>query len=400
MALSPQIDAWLATDPFTPQCHFEEDRLFVTGSPPELRYINQGQFEDIDDGDYSEIVWSPNGEHVIFPVNQYEYHLYSGEELVQIYDDERNVSRVWWWSPNSKYVARVNEDRELIVVDFETNNSLEKFNLGELYYGPIWSPNSKYLIVHEMDNYFLFDVENQLKYLFTPTSQITNFPVWSNNSEKIYYFKNTDLVAYDIKSDTTVKLITDIDGIAVKYIDVSPNDKHVVVHHFNNSLILNTQTREVQSISGFHGWLADDKILQIRTMGGMPFNKHVEIYDLNIAQSETIYTYSQDMERVDISPSNRFILIATQMFFNGLTRTMMVTSFILYDTEHHQYVRDIEFKNDGWLEWITQDNQDWLVIREKLNNKDTSPYLTYMYNPAENKKCKLGWTTYSLEFQP
>jgi len=58
----------------------------------------------------------------------------------------------------------------------------------------------------------------------------------------------------------------------------------------------------------------------------------------------------------------------------------------------------IDFKNEGRVEWVRQDNQDWLVIREKLDNKETSLYLTYLYNPTDNEKCKLGWSTYSLEF--
>ena len=60
--MTSQINAWLASDPFTPQCHFEQDRLFATGHPLRLTSINKGQYERIGDvRNIDQISWSPDG---------------------------------------------------------------------------------------------------------------------------------------------------------------------------------------------------------------------------------------------------------------------------------------------------------------------------------------------------
>jgi hypothetical protein len=128
MALSPQIDAWLATDPFMPQCHFEEDRLFATGYPLRLTSTNLGQYEDIEIDNIVgiHIKWSPDGNYIAYTIfgadgRPFESMILSptGEILYEFEDWTAGLQ----WSSDSRYVT-YNQSNKLGIFDMDTKQDI------------------------------------------------------------------------------------------------------------------------------------------------------------------------------------------------------------------------------------------------------------------------------------
>jgi len=166
LALSPQINLWLATDPFTPQCHFEEDRLFATGySPVYISSINAGQQEPIDHTVGMPIGWSPDGGHLTYidmTSENFEYILadFKGDEILRIHG-----LREFAWSSDGRYFAYSvsKEPFEIQVIniyDTHTNSSIGEVDVAGGRFYMEWSPDYQTLLLDDFhsDLWYYVDV--------------------------------------------------------------------------------------------------------------------------------------------------------------------------------------------------------------------------------------------------
>ncbi len=407
MVLSPQIDAWLATDPFTPQCHFEEDRLFAYGRPPQIASINSGQYDIFETYQLPAkegARWSPNGRYLAYHLNEREIVLQdmSNNEILRTFPYSTSQSQVimWHWSPNSRYLAYGltttdgKTTRHFIDVEQGTMNDLEfdgeENNPTTQYFNALWwSPDSQYvLIISEIDKWILLNMGELTNIELTGFSKNSSRPYWTSDT-KFYFVSNKNLQLYDV----TLNIVTEI--ASLPYDDITfvvVHNDHIVrfwTYAFDGTVVYNLKTKSIVEIEGdFLTWDSNlGTILYLDPVNSSIYRKDVNtgnstieseditIYEYRFSNSHQYMLYVSDVIQSDLSPSP------------GSTSINHTYHVLDLHTGVHKQLFTFEVPNN--IFWMQHEEKEYLVIQKWMLEYE-GLYLTYLINPATMAKCRIG----------
>lgn len=97
-----------------------------------------------------------------------------------------NYSNITPISPDGKYIAYNDDNEQIWLVDLEKKIHKKITDENDAYYNPIWSPDSKKIIVNTISGHIkVYDLQlNQLFYIDKGF-----LPQWDNESEYVFYHK-------------------------------------------------------------------------------------------------------------------------------------------------------------------------------------------------------------------
>lgn len=423
--LSPQIEAWLATDPFTPQCHFEQDRLFATGYPTLVSSINTGQNDSFGTKDRSVgISWSPNGNYLTIrddSMSNGEFNTFIASQSGDIqYALGRNIYG-GNWSPNSRYISyqKIFSNH---ILDMQSRREIPFLpsNHDGFRQGGNWSPNSRYLPFvltardrnddNEFDTWIIKDMENPKVDLRPWETGIVNSKLigWSNDSQFAYFIDEYHLYEYSTSQEelTNRHLFPyqisppDYPEVRQTTAKMSPDGSKILLSLEDKfTIVVHLEEFEVRQITSFQPperilWHPDSEHLVTIDGSGHRSTKTDNVLLYNIDDDTITHLNTKSADDIDISPTGRFIsYVEGKRNFYAKTRR-------IFELETSNDVLLADFKYWNQIQWLYHDGKEYVVIQQAINTNQDQPLLTYLIDPENMSKCKIGWTGYELEFQP
>jgi hypothetical protein len=416
MALSPQIDAWLVSDPFTPPCHFEEDRLFATGHPLRLTSINQGQYESIDDaGLIRQISWSPDGTMLtaLDPNSNKDNEavLMSAEgDILHAFEEDVYSTPLWSEDGQSIEFSGGLSSYHINIETWETESWIVPKSGFRLFYSDkSKSPNGQYApyAVHQNDGTVSWYVKNledgaeQSVWAEGVSVSESRIIGWSENSQFLYLTVGHVLTQYDVQSHK-MSVVVELPYVPTG-VSISPDNNMTMIYDSENSAILiDINTLEMKAF-GYNtsayklGWTADSRYWVYGELRNNSVYDSIRVYDTveNISRKLDIPA-GIDRFNIELSPSGRYLqyinvtAIGSDSPFN----------YAIYDLE-----TDVEHAIGAYafnhrLQLFTHEGKDYLLIQKQVSADQSQPYLTTLMNTEDFSSCKIGYTGLTLEFQP
>jgi len=415
MALSPQIDAWLATDPFTPQCHFEEDRLFATGHPLRLTSINEGQYDPIYNFGSNSINWSPDSKIITYgfyndETNEFEAMLISATGEI-LYKLEGSVTGTAW-SPNNRYVTYLAQSGGYFhVLNMDTEQEVSDV-VPEEFAVVNWSPDSRYIVLlssddNDVDKWLVKDIEkpNDDSHLWEVEMFRSRHMGWSANSQYAYFGGGNKLYRYDVTTDNISEFLELPHVIGSTTIEqsryvISPDHSKIVFWKEGEfTFIVDLDSLEIVELDSFQApelirWHPDNHQLIIgydTTKIAEPEKLEAYTYDIESSVLRPLDTKSGDL--MELSPTGRYLS------YVGSWGSTFIKTHRVYDLESDVDTLIAELDELEWsqIQWLHHSEKDYLVIQQLFA---PGRIFTYIIDPENNSKCRIGWTTQVLEFQP
>lgn len=396
MAVSPQIDAWLATDPFTPQCHFEEDRYFYVWTSLGESTERAGVIVNANGNKYWQITeayphaWSPDGQ-------LFAYIAYDGAlSALQILDlqtgDQKNMNLpgyhntfndVFTWSPDSKYLAiqadAKGEVAPLIIVDRNLDNVTRHFSNVTDIHAVHWSPDSQKIVVvqasatHDIPDVML-DILTDEMWGMTNIPDYFSFVSWRNEREILFNSAPLQIFKYGLADQTSSLWIDGI--IPSDYHSMSIDKSFAIVESGKEHTLyhLSESNRPIQ--------VPEPPFFPSEFLGNKLYSGDSEnsyFYDLEIDYSLTIPRTEDDFDWrwIELSPSNNYISyeVGPAPFID----IGILDINTLQELEH-------PYPTIPLPEWVELDGQEWLTYIVQLDTK--SPMINlYLYNPNNHHRC-------------
>jgi len=412
MALSPQIDSWLATDPFTPQCHFEEDRLFLTNEPIELHSINDGLIQEFPElNNVDEASWSPDGQY--FVAQNYKFpDEVQGATVISAQGEEVAQASFWVarrgteWSSNSLYFAYGAADYDQIF-DVQAGQDIKLMNfLSDGYDIPTWSPNGRFKAFIGGHNLTIVDLMNESS---VSTSIDGVLVGWSTDSQYAYFTGKNRLYQYDIIHDMLTELFyfpyeiytPPYPKVRQTVSKMSPNHSKILVSLEDKfTFVIELEPFTVREIHSFQSperilWHPDSQhLIIIDGSIGYVSSKPDKVLLYNIEDDTFRQLNLKTSDDVWVSPTGQYLsYVVGGTNFEAKTRR-------IYNVHTNEDTLVGEFKYNNWDRWLHHNGKDYLVILQAINEDSSHPLIAYIIDPEDNSKCKIGWTGYELEFQP
>jgi|GEM_PF-2480941 len=410
MALSPQIDAWLATDPFTPQCHFEEDRLFLTGEPATLASFNDGQYNTFNSRAYRPQRWSPDGRYYIHvkdaDVRTIAVSTYDGTEVFSLSDPQLAYDS-WFWSPNSRmllYSTNTQAISQLRIFEI-IDNTVEEVTL--LDFAPTdfpghqlilssqnadhtnptlgWSSDGRYIAFDYKSQMMLIDTGSRTLVVLDITVPMYPVPSWGSNT--VFYFVDGQILKrYDISTNVMLDLTT------------IPREAPVRINMYGKTTL--GIYHEDRKLSLYH--IPTDRWIWVGSAEWL------------IGSNKIIYTQQKDIDsydylQLDLTTGQSTLLFENRIIFGFVIAPSghyyLSTEFYLLDRyissiDNNSSVQKINSDKSAKLSWFSHQGQDWLLAQETKANLVDGVYMTYVIHPETMSRCKIGLTDINLDLQP
>ena len=413
MALSPQIDA---QEMDTPQCHFEEDRLFITGHPYQLTSINRGQYEPLwDSGAISQLRWSPDGTMFTArdPMDSDEMTnlmLVSadGEVLQRI---EKDVSSSVNWSHDSRYFefSSFGDNRYTIETEelFSYITPMDGFGMT---FDAGMSPNGRYMAYvmsrgRDYSSWFVNDIEmgySDISIGSWRTSDVIRFAGWSADSRYIYFVTSDVIKQFDMQSRELTDLLELPHSLAYVQLSLSPNaDKIILWDEANGAMNINLDTREIERFgedvfSYKLGWL-DNRYWIYGELRNEDVYESIHVYDaIENTSRQLNLPAGIDRYEIELSPSGRYL----QYLRVIATESNLPSNYAIYDleTDVEHIIGSYAFEHR--LQWFSHEDKDYILIQKQVTADQSQPYLTTLMDVENFSSCQIGYTAWTLEFQP
>ncbi|GEM_PF-5070989 len=406
IVLSPPIQGWLATDPFTAQCQFEEDRLFAYGQPTQLTSINKGQhstFTTYDLPTSEGVRWSPYGHYMGYHAIDGKpviYNVANPTKLIELpYPASLSYVISWGWSPNGRYIAfgaldDQGQSRQYFMQISGDDVDILEFNEGDPqieYINSIWwSPDSKYAVVKSLDGWFIYDFEKLENLRLADIPNHASQVYWV--SETTFYFAE-DKMLYEYNAEEGH--ITPVTSLPYK------NVTAMVIYHERFALFwtsdrgmfsYNLETNALLELDAqFQFW--DDKMnraLYLDSLDNTLFWRDVETESIS-----PITEYLTTLNDYSISTSQKYMLYASR---NTIASLSSYPRYRLINREYRLLNLDsvtdqllVTFDVPNNLFWIYIDGQDYIVM-QKWITQTKGLYMTYLIEPDTMERCKVGIT--------
>ncbi|RMG34955.1 MAG: protease [Methanobacteriota archaeon] len=153
-----------------------------------------------------EPAWSPDGQKIAyFSDKGGEYHLVIADQYGKVQKKINFKKPTFYytlkWSSNSKYVSFTDANRNLYVLNVETEDLTvvdnEGYTFPERTIYPEWSPDSKWLAYTKRlkNNYnaiFVYSLSQKKSYQITDGMAESKSPAWDKSGKYIYFLASTD----------------------------------------------------------------------------------------------------------------------------------------------------------------------------------------------------------------
>lgn len=421
MALKPQMDAWLATDPFTPQCHFEQDRFFAIGYPVTLASLNSGQYDMFNsrvDYAYRPPRWSPDGQFHVHvkeaDMRSMAISTYDGEEIFSISDPQLSYDG-WYWSPDSQMILYSTNTQAISVLEvYEfTGDTFRRRNFSDFASSDFpahwmaladngdvgrtqnlgWSRNGSYILFsHDVDTYVI-DVKQDTLTRLEVSIPYSPTPIWWSDTA-FYFVENQMLKSYDV-STNDVMTVTNLPNETtatimvfgentVGIIDDSFSGAYYSISH-DTWVTLELQIQFVQ-------WL---EIAQIIVYAQETADGTIDYYQLDteVGRSTLLFNAPTHLKNLRFSPLGQYSISSDEdgknWTINPLTNIAALSN-----------TQILMFDNRTRMNWFEHQGQDWLLVQEDQPNLADGVYMTYVIQPQTLNKCKVGLTDINLHLQP
>ncbi len=153
-------------------------------------------------------IWSPKGDQIAWFSDKgeqgYQLMLQSQDGLSELQSIAIGESKMAWeptWSPDGKYIAFVDDDVRIRLIELATKNIITVDvggnNLERGRNDLVWSPDSNNLAyVKTADNSFqqikIYSVDSQKTHFLTNKFANSLSPAWDQNSQYLYFLASTD----------------------------------------------------------------------------------------------------------------------------------------------------------------------------------------------------------------
>lgn len=407
VALSPQIEAWLATDPFTPQCEVKNHKFVIHGS------------NIITDFENSEIISFDLSEY-------YQYHWWFDEQNYLIYKAFRGEM---YPAYNSTYIMntttgeyeeisdsafRYNVFRKsphYLVQGSTFNNHVHVIDVPQQelvfyseelpfdpYRGFAFSPDEKYLLIYgekpepstllDLETYELrpltglsvigwFD-EKHLLYQEENNAVFTHHVVTVENKKFEFESFDSDAKAEDISKRFYVKSedgrwIGLLDNAGEYWLWDRDTASHYIVDLALSNPIVTARIHGKYLVVVFKGSEGIFYFYDLETGEEYPFKLH----DVNNSQRL-------------ISPSGEFVV-------EWITRAPNDYYQVRSPIRHQLYTYDDlpQLTHDNWT---TIDGHDHLLYSNPMTTDDMGDRLYYLINASSGERCKIGIWNSSEDF--
>lgn len=416
MVMSPQIEAWLANDPFTPPCQLEQDRLFATGHPIQLASINQGQYDPIDDaGSIRQISWSPDGTLLTArnPNSNEENEavlMTADGEVRHVFDED--VYSIPLWSDDSQSIEFSGglASYHINTETWETESWVVPRSGFRLFYNnKSKSPNGRYApyaIQHQDGtvSWYVKDLDDDAeRSLWSEGISVSDSRIvgWSANSQFLYLAVGQILMQYDIGSHQlrdVLELPYVPGGVAI-----SPDNTKIMIYNTEHSAVLiaiNTldMTTFGNNTSGYKlGWTADSRYWVYGELRNKSEYDSIHVYDTVENSSRRLNIPAGiDRFKIELSPSGRYL----KYLSTTATESLLPSNYAVYDLETDSEHAIGAYSFNHRLQLFTHEGKDYLLIQKQVSADQSQPYLTTLMDAENLSVCKIGYTSWTVEFQP
>ena len=399
MALSPQIEAWLATDPFTPQCHFETDRVFVAGYFAKLGSLNSGisEVSYLEETGTIPFKLSPDGNYLIHNTVD-GINLLSRIEITELVNLTEIKSPIadTQWSPNSRYVAfsQYHPSYPYRILDVSSSEIVYEFQL--IGSGLIWSPDSRYILYLSEEGWQSLDTTTW-EIINLPPIDSFKVPEWASDSKSYYYKYENSQYEYHLNTYQSSKIlelpvddvIWSIDSFDRKYAVLYDQTSRYILYDYQNS-----ESIQLEVGSKFLMWLPNHNSFMYSISDNFEEANHLYRFDADSQVSTDLNIIYYARISADISPSRQYIPYLADI---------KNSTYMLHNVKNNSSQLLGVFSEGLHIQWINHENKELLILQKRIPNFGSEweiPYIAYIIDPETLNKCKLGITGYYLKFQP
>lgn len=387
MAVLPQIDAWLATDPFTPQCHFEENRYVYAGS---IVDVNGTQVWDVPDS-LRLYAWSPDG-----TAFAYFSRGAQGSELhrldLEIGDDQHInygdnlIGLSLEWSPDSQsialaFITQNDQSVTLIVADNELS-SFRQHPIASVH-DMVWSPDGQHLMIEQAlgqddDPDLILTIESGQQQSLRDLPDYDFMVNWLSNTEILYQTQSRQLFVYDIGQQTSELWV----DAYLEFGDISPDRRWISAQNPNTG-----DRWEIYDLTQ-----GNTPIFNYQSLWDGQFVDHflrfsdennTDFYNLRTHKHTVLPAVENDKPNqrshwTKISPLDTY---ATYESFSGRNR---YEGFNFVQSGTQESVT-MPADWDAYPQWVVLDGEEWLP---HFVTSDTQTRI-YLINPDQQHMCKI-----------
>ena len=390
VALSPQIDTWLATDPFTPQCQFEQDHVFESGDPLDFVSINSGEIHALTDLELESLTTalSPDGQYILTPLT---YSFDEPDVSINVLSADGDVLYMLTsefpifpslWSPDSRYFVYLARNEQYdglvyLLFNIENGQTTDYGIRADDSYFVSWSPDGQYLLAFQDVEWTKSDgstgeseawavaklstIDPNTAYeslVWTTKDEPDTYIGWSTDSKGFYGIAGDRIIKYDIESGQSSDVMR-----LPKVFDINPT---IDLEFFYSA------EREQLTIRNYVQW---------------PLHINLRSQEITEISLPPLRQYE-----FRVSPDGRYIIFEAGINLKGENR------YRLFDFETLQTISNFELHARYLPRWIRADEQDYLLINE--GQPDQSEYKTYLWNPSTDQRCKIDFTDEITDYLP